>query len=552
MRVWSAVFAVLVIWAALIAANARWVALDTRPPFPGGDPARHTAESVQIYRVLDHRDAGVLHRVAKLHTMYPPLAAFASAPAYALLGIPETIRAAAWAAWRHNAVFLLILLLSVYGLAAAEAGPATGILAAFLAATYPLIFSQARYFMLDMPAAAMSALSVFLLTRSEGFHRISWAVPFGVSLGLGLLTKQSFGEFLVGPTLLAVALGARDAIRSSAVLRSCRPLGAWLVTGLLVLTVFLITCGWWYAVQFQDSDYLAWIRYITNLSAGPPECQGRFLTFCGATYYFRALNNAISFGYLVLLVVALGALAAARPRSRTLAYVAAWAVGGYLLISLPQSREPRYEMPLLPAVAVLTAVGLRRIMEASVLRSRTIGRLATGAVAAAMLVFGGVQFIAISFGISWLPQGRYERWWGDDRITDPDWFPNVFFQRYAYGDHPVREDWQTDRIFDVVLAHIDARCAGVRWVGVRTQTEYRNYLTQPFAYLAVARAPTVEVDNVQPTQPLTRYAIIVEHVMPSASAERPPGFSPVGTFALPHGSAVVLRNDRPCAGTGGP
>jgi 4-amino-4-deoxy-L-arabinose transferase-like glycosyltransferase/DNA-binding beta-propeller fold protein YncE len=547
-RHFLAAIAVVVIWAALVAANARWLALDALPPFPGGDPARHAAESAQIFRILSTAPHGLdaLWRIAKAHTEYPPLVALVNAAAYGRFGLPVANHDVSRAAGRYNALFLLILLASVYGIAAGIGGWGAGLLATFLVATYPLIFSQARYFMLDMPVAAMAAFSVLLLIHTRAFQNSFWSLVFGVSLGLGMLTKQSFGLFLVGPTLLAAVGGVTSLRRGtgpSAARVEAASLVRWAANGLLVCGAFVATAGWWYIVQMRDSNYFFWLRYIANLSSGPPECGGHFLTVCGVTYYFRALNNSTSFGYLLLLAAALVGLARSRDRDPALGYVLAWAGVGYLLVSLPESKEPRYEMPLLPAVAVLTGVGLTRLAALRPLRSTRVRVAAVCAVVA----FGVVQFAAVSFGISWLPEGNEENWSSGGHFFDSHWFPNLFFQRYdAYGAHPVREDWRTSEILNAIVGSFYPRCAGAHSVLVGVYTDAPSLVSQALYYAAAVRAPMLNVDRIDDTTAAVgRFGFVLIHVR--SSDERPwfsapVDFTAVARIDVPRGYVSVYRN----------
>ncbi|MER3412370.1 MAG: 4-amino-4-deoxy-L-arabinose transferase, partial [Thermoleophilia bacterium] len=83
-----------------------------------------------------------------------------------------------------------------YGLGRRLWGRGTGLLAALLVATSPMLASLFKDFMLDAPLTAMTALALYLLVRSQELARRGASIALGVACGLGMLTKWSFGLYL--------------------------------------------------------------------------------------------------------------------------------------------------------------------------------------------------------------------------------------------------------------------------------------------------------------------------------------------------------------------
>ena len=52
----------------------------------------------------------------------------------------------------------------------------------------PMVISQFKDFMTDVPLLAMTAGALYLLVRCEAFSARGASVAFGVAYGLGLLT----------------------------------------------------------------------------------------------------------------------------------------------------------------------------------------------------------------------------------------------------------------------------------------------------------------------------------------------------------------------------
>ena len=104
----------------------------------------------------------------------------------------------------QNLVFVPLLALGCYGAASIAYDRAAGVLAVMFALGTPMIINQFHSFLLDAPAAALAALSVWALLASRRFERVGISVLAGVAVGLGTLTKQTFFPFVVG--LIAVML----------------------------------------------------------------------------------------------------------------------------------------------------------------------------------------------------------------------------------------------------------------------------------------------------------------------------------------------------------
>jgi len=104
-----------------------------------------------------------------------------------------------------NSVFLAILLLSAYGIGKEVHSKKVGLLSAFLVSTTPLLFNLSRVPYPDYPLAAMVAVAINWLVRVDGFRHRGYSLLLGVTLGLGMLTKQPFIVFVGAPLAYVVA-----------------------------------------------------------------------------------------------------------------------------------------------------------------------------------------------------------------------------------------------------------------------------------------------------------------------------------------------------------
>ena len=147
------------LWLFHAAANFGWLKADTRPPY--WDTAGHAITAIHISRspFLADFAAGVQQWFTS--SMHPPLMYWLSAPLAHLFWPTSDVFTGI------HALFLAILLISTYAIAATYGGRKAGLLAAFIVSMYPLIYGLERHFLIDVPLVAMVALSSWLLMTRE-------------------------------------------------------------------------------------------------------------------------------------------------------------------------------------------------------------------------------------------------------------------------------------------------------------------------------------------------------------------------------------------------
>ena len=131
---------------------------------------------------------------------------------------PLTAQAVIWA-------FLVLGTLAVFGLGRRLLDADAGLLAAFLFATAPFVVFMLLNFQLDLPLAAMVALALYALVRTEDLSVRRWALGLGLVLGLGMLTKPPFAAYLSGPLLWVAWRGLRAPDRRARLLRLLAAVG---------------------------------------------------------------------------------------------------------------------------------------------------------------------------------------------------------------------------------------------------------------------------------------------------------------------------------------
>jgi hypothetical protein len=341
-------------FAALATIAVVWLALDRRPP--EWDHANHLERAVRCVRYLA---AGDVAAVLAQSSFYPPLAICAGGLAGALA--PSDRLAAQTAVL----AFLGLGMAAVLVLGRMLVGPRAGVVAALLFGSAPFVVYSSVHFQVDLPLAAMVALALVLLVKSEGLQHTGWSAALGIVLGLGMLTKPPFAVYVAPPVVWAV-LAARDR-------RALRNTGLALALGAVVSLP-------WYGPRLFGMGHQAVARSFEQAAeAGAPDV----LTWAGLTFYPAWLPTQLGVAATAAFVV--GLVRAIRARRGLL--LSALLVPFVMFLVL-QNKNLRYTLPLLPVAAVVAALGIEPLR----------GRVRTVVLAVVVLV-GVLQVTATAFGV---------------------------------------------------------------------------------------------------------------------------------------------------------
>jgi len=257
-----------------------------------------------------------------------------------------------------NLLYLALLLLSTFLIGRRLLSTRAGLLAAALVSLYPKIYGEGRQFGADFPGAALCALCVYLLLRTDRFTRWGGSLIFGAAAGLSLLVRPQISFFLVWPALLLLA----SSMLHPGPLSRARVLGNSLLS---MVAAALASAVWW-----QGREVKIWQQLQQHRHDLPDHFLVSGTADPSALYYLKALPLCFSLFLLVVAGVALAGLyRGGRPRpSLSAAFsdprallVGVWILGGFTLLSLFEVRSLRYLMPLCAPMALISAHGLLSI-----------------------------------------------------------------------------------------------------------------------------------------------------------------------------------------------
>jgi hypothetical protein len=397
-----------------------WFLLDTRPPV--WDMALH-----QTY-ALNYLQGQMLQPDApvKLWAMsgnYPPFVHLVIALVFWILHTGPHIAALA------NIPATFLLFWATYQLASDFAGSLAARWACIFVALVPYLTWISRETILDYWLSALFTAALVFLYRSQGFRSRRWSLLFGLFVGIGMLAKWFFAGLLLFP-LFYVFIHFR----------------LWKNTDRLTHFFESLTVGGIVAAPWYLPNIPQLIRYFgENAGYGAREGEPPVLSFQSLIYYTRLLEGYQLFGVLFAVLLLACFFCWRKKLLREWRFLAISIVGGWLVMTMLRTKDPRFTMPL---------IGLLMIFPGAWLQSwrRTATNLGMKAALMAVLCF---QVYAANFGISWLPE-RVVILPGYQGSMRWDW--NLYLQDYfgIFGP-PRREDWKQNVILQRLVSDAQKR-----------------------------------------------------------------------------------------------
>lgn len=150
----------------------------------------------QLYKVLEYMRINDLAPPQFIHRdPYPPLAHFVCLLFFKLMGI--NVEASQYCLF----FFAVIFMLAMYGIGYEYGGHFSGAAVMALGASSPHILNYSRYFFLDFPETAMTALAFYILLKTKGYSSRWFSILLGIIFTLGFYTKWSILFFLSVPII---------------------------------------------------------------------------------------------------------------------------------------------------------------------------------------------------------------------------------------------------------------------------------------------------------------------------------------------------------------
>ena len=288
-----------------------------------------------------------------------------------------------------------ILLFSLFKLGEEISGYRAGFWSVFVFLMYPLVFTQQRTFMMDLPLTAFISLSIYLLIKSgevprsssagetsphiipetvqhqnRDFTRLRFSLLFAVVFVLGLLIKVNFILFVLPPLLwMGMKRWKEWKLRNKLILLVL------LFTGILFFFFFFLGTG---------ESGKAWTSFIKRGMLG----KEYWIYLVKNT--FLLVSEGTSFFFALIFLAAFSSYRRIPLKHRDV--LALWFFPAFFLLTFFRV-DRRIFLPLLPVLALVSGAGIASLKR---------GKL-RGLILSLVLLVGGIQYFAISFGLDFLP-----------------------------------------------------------------------------------------------------------------------------------------------------
>ena len=392
------------------------------------DEARYASSSLEMARGFEGQNPDWivphLNTIARLNK--PPLVYWLAATFYQLFGAHE------WSGRLGSAFFAILTMLLLWQMARKTWNERVGLFAAMIWTTSLLPFILARTLNTDMLLCGAITLAMFGLWRAlepsknnesksqilpiknsnnqssqdeisnieysilSTKARVDWPgfLIAALGMGLALLAKGPVGAVLP----LAISFCSLLATRRWNVLRDGR---IWLGVFLALVLAIALVAPWVLAVQARYPNFLKQFLLGENVArfTGGKEFHAQ------PFYYFVpvVLLGLLPWTPLLIPAVVYRPRDASTLRNRTLIFAWLWAGFVFFLFSASKTKLFSYVLPAFPALAILCAVALQRIIENRVLETRKIRLVVPVTVALLnVLLLAGCAYGALSGTV--LPQ----------------------------------------------------------------------------------------------------------------------------------------------------
>ena len=279
-------------------------------------------------------------------------------------GIASTGWGRRWTLWdlrTPSVVYTLLTGLLVFLLGSRLSGrPETGLVAGLSFLAFFSTYRYGRPFLTNPPEVFWLFLPFFALLywgKAAPASRFAFPLLAGVAIGIALLYKSFALVVPAGLGLAGLYVHSRDYRLATFLARD-----SWKV--LITLSVSLALFGAWFLL---DPDPGAvWREFVLGENVGKFDLPGGYLPrllWGTSSLWSLAMGYPLNAGLLFFPVVALFVIAwrSRRELSDGEGGLWIWVLTLFLAFAVPSQRSSRYLLPAMPALAVLLALGWRRI-----------------------------------------------------------------------------------------------------------------------------------------------------------------------------------------------
>jgi len=440
-RLLTPLFGVFVL-CVVLAAHSTWYSNHNELP-PTSDVAMHNISTLGYYELLRNPPPRFYEHFLMVDTFYPPVSHALSAVLGLLVGNgPRRAKLGV------TLLFLPLFLFSVYGGARQFADERKALIATIFAGTSPGVFVSLHGYMLEMPVAAMVALSAYLFIKSKGLRSRRCALLAGLACGFGALTKFVFPFFAAG---LFLASLLKDWSAKSAQRRLVLANGA-----LCILVAAAVAAPWYWPNRTPLIQELTGSGFLDTFQTNGIDvsAQAWLQTATAPKSYAIPILNILNTAFNPLgapLWLILFVVEALRDRSRRIKLVV-WMCVPLILLALIPRKQAKEAVCFIPLIALIMAMGLAQL-KTRLARYASMGVVLFGS-AIGLVDFAIIPILAGPLPLSAAQQhaslnaGYYTRTINLENVMAPvRWTLLSAAARNYYTRPGARDQFEADRYF---------------------------------------------------------------------------------------------------------
>lgn len=267
-----------------------------------------------------------------------------------------------------NIFFAFFLFLSTYLITyKLSKDKAASLDAVFILFFYPLTFGLSRFFIFEFALMSAVVVFIFFLLHAHNFKNKYFSCLLGASIGLGILTKESFFIFIGGPLIWQLfLLSAEKPSRKQ-------------YKHILWCAFFALIFS---SIWFLRAPLLVLTDGFNRITLPANHSDITFFSLKNILFYFYSLADfSVSPFFMLLFLICLKNFLFIKNKGLWLS----WIIFPYIFFMFFPWKLARYIAPILPCFAIVTAICLSHFSK----KNKTL--LRTG-----YIVFGLLQFIVLT------------------------------------------------------------------------------------------------------------------------------------------------------------
>ena len=478
----------IIIW--IFGGNFIWMLLDIRPP--SWDQGLHLFKTFNYWEALSSGSEDWWQDMLNVEPFYPPFYHLSLIPLSFIFGFTLDIGVIG------NSFYMVIMALSIYGIGKILYTRNTGLIAAFLVSSYPLIVSMSREYIISVMLTTMTTLAYYLFLKSENFENKKYSLWFSFIFAVGLMVKWTFFIYVL-PAVLAGLWGEKIDVKDR-LIQFVFYIG--MIAALLIVPFFILIIGAqrWIPLILEFLLIWALVKHFPKTSLSAQKTLNLILLSCISVlicfpwyahnliniligvskfafpssvlkgsmvwdlgiwaFYLEVISRQMGYPLMTIFVITFFLYIFKKDRFNWILF--AWAILPIIVFTFVNNKGARYTMPSLPPMALITAVVLTQVKNISL---RKIFYSITGITTLVTILYNGF-------------------------IPKPAFLPYL-----GQGNLPVTQLWPINAMLDDIIE--EAKPEKGEQIIVRTLANYRYFQRGAFRDFAVFRGLPIVMKGVK-------------------------------------------------------